>query len=296
MSRRRRFVRAFLGVSLGGSAFFPAAQPSHVVVTHADDPSVAALAGTLSSVPPAPCVEGGNSGRRVSLIYARLASDPDAYTSSKATIREAAAQVNAAWRSVAGKDVRWLCNSSGQISVGNLVVSSYTIDACKTGLQSKGYRRTDRIYVCLMRKSAKGYGGQAQILHNADKKVSPSPHDAGPRYAAIYSISTSTSSGTLMHEFGHTIGAVQCSAPHSSCPSNELGHHHCYEESDTMCYSDGGSYFLRGGSIVNKCLNVTTLAGRWDCGKDDYFNRNPAPGTYLATHWNTYNSLFLWPN
>jgi hypothetical protein len=147
-----------------------------------------------------------------------------------------------------------------------------------------------------MRKSANGYGGQAQIVHNADKKISPSPHDTGPRYAAIYSISTSSSPGTLMHEFGHTIGAVQCSAPHSSCPANEPGHHHCYEESDTMCYSDGGSYFLRGGVIVNRCLNVTTLAERWDCGKDDYFNRNPAAGTYLATHWNTYNSLFLWPN
>ena len=280
---------------IGGIAFLPGSQ-SYVVITHADDPSVASLAGTLSTVPPAPCVDGNNRGRRVSLIYARVASDPDTYTSSAATIREAAAQVNAAWRSVAGKDVRWMCNASGRVSVGNLVVTSYTIGACQSGLQAAGYNRTDRIYVCFMRTSPSGYGGQAQIVHNADKKVSPSPHDTGPRYASIYSISTSSSPGTLMHEFGHTIGAVQCSAPHTSCPSNELGHHHCYEENDTMCYSDGGSYFKLGGTIVYRCPGVTTLAARWDCGKDDYFNRNPAAGTYLATHWNTYNSLFLWPN
>ena len=295
MSSRRWFVRACLLLVIAGSAFAPPAQQV-VVVTHADDAAVGSVTGTLSLVPPAPCVEGGSSGRRVSLFYARVASDPDTYANSAPTIRESAAQVNAAWRTVASKDVRWLCNSSGLVSVGKLIVTSYTIDACTSALQAIGFTRTDRIYVCFMRKSANGYGGQAQIVHNADKKMSPSPHDIGPRYASIYSISTSTSPGTLMHEFGHTIGAVQCSAPHSSCPSNELGHHHCYEETDTMCYSDGGSYFTLGGVIVNHCLNVLTLAGRWDCGKDDYFNKAPASGTYLATHWNTYNSLFLYPS
>ena len=294
MSRRQRFVRACFGFVIAATAFVPSTQQL-VVITHADDAAVGSVTGTLSLVPAAPCVDGGSSGRRVSLFYARTASDPDAYSSSIATIRESAAQVNAAWRSVAGKDVRWLCNSSSLVSVGNLVVTSYTIDACKSALTAKGFNRTDRIYVCFMRMSANGYGGQAQIVHNADQKVSPSPHDLGPRYASIYSISTSSSPGTLMHEFGHTIGAVQCSAPHSSCPSNETGHHHCYEESDTMCYSDGGSFFKLGGAIVNRCLNILTLAGRWDCGKDDYFNKSPAAGTYLATHWNTYNSLFLWP-
>ena len=290
MTRAQWLSRALVPMFMLCASF--GATPVTLVTDHSDPADNAATAvSTTTAVPPAPCVGDGVSGRRVMLFYARLASDANAYTTAAPAIRTMAASVNDAWRTVAGKNVLWRC-TSGAVSVTSVVVTSLRLSACRTALQTQGFTRTDRIYVCFMRASADGYGGQAEVLHNADAKVSPSKHDTGPRYATVYSLNTSAA-GTFMHEFGHTLGAVQCSAPHSSCPSGELGHHHCYEEQDVMCYSDGGSYFDLGGLIINRCLLAATIAARWDCGKDDYFSANPAGGSYLATHWNTRDSLFL---
>lgn len=83
----------------------------------------------------------------------------------------------------------------------------------------------------------------------------------------------------LLHEIGHTLGAVQDSAPHSS------GAGHCTDEYDVMCYSDGGP----GGPLTFPCAPPE----RFDCGGDDYLDPTPAASSYLATHWNLYDSAFL---
>jgi hypothetical protein len=60
-----------------------------------------------------------------------------------------------------------------------------------------------------------------------------------------------------------------------------------------MCYTEdsGAAHPMR--------MDCAALAGAipesYDCGRDDYFNPAPAPGSYLATHWNTYDSAFLAP-
>ena len=246
----------------------------------------------VGSTTPAPCVNDGTDGRRILLVYARTSSDAHEYSSAAPAIRQMAGIVNAAMRTAGGKDVRWHCTSRGTVTVERVLVASHRLAACRSALQDAGHSRRDRLYICFMPTSDDGFNGQAEIIHDADAKVSPSPHDVGPRYASIYSLASS-SAGGLMHELGHLLGAVQCSAPHTSCPGGERGHHHCYEEQDLMCLQDGGSYYTQGGEIVDRCPNASTLASRWDCGRDDYFNPDPAPGSYLATHWNTYDSLFL---
>jgi hypothetical protein len=91
----------------------------------------------------------------------------------------------------------------------------------------------------------------------------------------------------VLHEVLHTLGAVQPSAPHFS------GGAHCYEIYDVMCYTpkDGtADVFLHDCEIVGELPNPGKPL---DCGTDDYFNPAPAPGSYLAGHWNLYDSGFL---
>jgi hypothetical protein len=91
----------------------------------------------------------------------------------------------------------------------------------------------------------------------------------------------------VLHEVMHTLGAVQPSAPHFS------GGAHCYEIYDVMCYTplDGTpDVFLRNCEIIGALPNPGKPL---DCGEDDYFNPSPARGSYLATHWNLYDSGFL---
>lgn len=85
---------------------------------------------------------------------------------------------------------------------------------------------------------------------------------------------------TVLHEVTHNLGAVQDSAPHST------GAGHCSDESDVMCYDDGGPT----ANMTNPCAQQA-----YDCGADDYFNPAPAAGSYLDTHWNVYRSTFLCP-
>lgn len=128
----------------------------------------------------------------------------------------------------------------------------------------------------------------------------PSPADdspAGPswqvggKYSVVFdnpfSFDLSQAFGRLgLHELFHAFGAVQATAPHYG------GGGHCTERQDLMC--DPGF----GGPIVCDFRDYPTIdwdtpEGRLDCGGDDYFNPAPGPGSYLTTHWNTYNSPFL---
>lgn len=63
------------------------------------------------------------------------------------------------------------------------------------------------------------------------------------------------------HEVFHSLGAVQPSAPYAT------GDGHCYDPAH--------------------------LGGIFDCSADSYYDPDPAPGSYLATHWNIASSKFL---
>lgn len=91
----------------------------------------------------------------------------------------------------------------------------------------------------------------------------------------------------MLHEMTHTMGGVQDSAPNSTQGG------HCIDGSDVMCYDDGGT---RGNQYTDSVCTPAPLYGMttaYDCNNDDYFNPSPATGSYLATHWNVSNSIYL---
>ena len=93
----------------------------------------------------------------------------------------------------------------------------------------------------------------------------------------------------------HNLGAVQWGAPHSTQPlgGNSPQYGHCWQGADVMCYvEDAGA----SHPMQQDCAGLPgAIPQNYDCGRDDYFNPAPAAGSYLATHWNTYDSAFLAP-
>lgn len=90
---------------------------------------------------------------------------------------------------------------------------------------------------------------------------------------AMFAVDFGAGVGVWLHELGHNLGAVQLDAPHTS------GGAHCIDGNDIMCYNDGG--WNARNYTTSRCASAL-----FDCGADDYFNRNPSPGSYLDAHWN----------
>jgi hypothetical protein len=97
----------------------------------------------------------------------------------------------------------------------------------------------------------------------------------------------------FLHEMTHNLGAVQWGAPHSTQPRGGASpaYGHCWQGADVMCYvEDAGA----AHPMQQDCAGIPgAIPQSYDCGRDDYFNPAPPAGSYLATHWNTYDSAFL---
>jgi FAD/FMN-containing dehydrogenase len=133
-----------------------------------------------------------------------------------------------------------------------------------------------------------------------DRLSEDNVYNSGPDYALLFKIEDDKVAqfGTtrdmfvpiaMLHEYAHTMGAVQPSAPHST--KKEMNKIHCTDSqtigrggTDIMCKSDA-----QGEVFGNACPGMYPF--HFDCNNDDYFNPNPDPGSYLATHWNVGSRL-----
>lgn len=210
---------------------------------------------------------------------------------------------------------------NGQISVTEIILpnaasfygnSSDTRGVLIADFTKLGYNKKNEKYIVYYDGSASGcrQSGSAApcIAQNSekgpdDRLVEDNVYNSGPDFALAYKADDATIQqyfGTsydmlgpilILHEYSHTMGAVQSSAPHATQKEPLSKQKHCTDSqttgrggTDIMCKSDG-----EGEVFGNACPGMYPF--HFDCNNDDYFNPKPESGSYLATHWNLGSKL-----
>jgi hypothetical protein len=258
------------------------------------------------------CAKDGRGGPRVRVFYGY----PNDTVSRAATIvpwirtSVATADANLDARTRAdGQHLRMYCRDVRSVTVSELALlpiggdSTYTFtdvissltDRVANGLGAQDFETPRITYVVFVDNVTCCYGPSGQgtlyLDDRADRRVNVNNQPTfGPRFAMV-EVNGTTAVGAyiFLHEVGHTLGAVQHTAPHSS------GAAHCYEAYDVMCYPDGGPWFTGGGSMVSACAAMPSGQYPFDCRGRDYYDPTPPEHGYLATHWNTADSAWLTP-
>lgn len=229
------------------------------------------------------CDGDGESGKRIQMMYVHP-PETDRYAQYLASFQQWAKDMDDIFSASAAetggsRHVRFVHDSNCLATVLNVQVSSAAINApwnpypMWDEVAAQGYNRTDRIYVIFTETSSYTLG--VSVFMDDDRPGIENVNNSGPSYTS--SPVAVWGGSNLAHELMHSLGAVNSSAPHT------LSGGHCSDEYDRMCY---------GAGVTIVCSDPAHEQ-RFDCNHDDYFHTNPAPGSYLATHWNAANNQFL---
>ena len=251
-----------------------------------------AEAGTTRTVA---CIGNGTSGARVQAVYARAPGRADRYALLLPELRAAAADVShlvnrSAAQTGGERHVRWQTTKRAidptcQVDVARATVpadAATDFGGLVESLADQGFDRHDRKYVVWLDTATTTCSGIATHLDD-DRPGQGNYNNTSVGYARVDDSCLRHDGVAETHELLHLLGAVQRSAPHAS-PEG-----HCTDEYDLLCYDEDGSGPFR---TTVRC-GSTALDRRLDCHDDDYFSTAPAPGSYLATHWNAADSRYL---
>ncbi len=263
--------------------------------SHGNDPQLfgttsesaadAPLQGTTTGGSPqrALCIDDGQSGPRVELVYVHRNDRPDRLPQLLPTFRRLASEMDvivdqSARKTGASLRIRFATNNQCQVEISSLGVPANAIDGFGSSvgkLAEAGFNKIDRKYLMLVDASV--FCGVGTFAYD-DVPTTDAHNFTG--YARIDA--PCWDPGSMLHELSHTLGAVQYSAPHTSRGA------HCIDEWDVMCYRDEPHKPKMKFLCTDGAQDF-----RLDCGNDDYFAAQPTPGSYLTRRWNMANSIYL---
>lgn len=262
--------------------------------THGGDPApeggdTAASGHHASSMIPPKCTQYTSDYRTV-VIYAHAYDDEDRWAKMYWDISDMVVAINTHLRTEADPskvqvDLRVPCNTSDLPHVFKVTLptskDSTDFSSIVTDMRNMGYNDPRHKYMVYYDHSVPGSFRGIGHGYNDDRRIVDNYNNGGVDHAMFGVSFGYLDLRVMMHEHGHTMGAVQNSSP------NSTGRFHCIDGDDIMCYDDGGP---RGNQYSRSVCNEGGLLEPdrefYDCNKDDYFNPAPAAGSYLADHWN----------
>jgi hypothetical protein len=309
-----RIARRVLAVSVALvalSAGPAAAHDGERVLTHADTRAELALVDVVHSALPA-------ASPRFKVVYAHPADRPDRFAGWADALQANVALVQRFLAAQTGgaKALRFdMGTRCGREYVDVQVVhlqgprARYVddfgaiVDEVRSRLGSASGPRNVVIVADTLNGGAHDYGlGETVLGREGDRAGAANPHNRGGLAAVLFSRDGQPEPGAsragwwpegMLHEITHNLGAVQWSAPHSTQPPgfqfSRYGH--CWQGADIMCYVEDA---FAAHAMRYDCPRVGgAIPQAYDCGRDDYFNPSPPAGSYLAEHWNVYDSAFF---
>ena len=238
----------------------------------------------LSDPPPIVCDEDAANDHLVQVMYVRAADVPDRYSDYKVSIRNWTAEMDqiydkSAHETNGHRHIRFVTDEHCNLIVLQVTVPATGDDSFRATileLIKLGHNSKDRKYVIFMDASV--YCGIATITFDSR----PGADNGNNLYSGYARMDNGCWNGVVAaHELTHILGGVQLDAPNSSKGG------HCVDEWDLMCYSD--TPYRPAMQYICPPENRNLL----DCNHDDYYHTNPAVDSYLATHWNVANSMYL---
>lgn len=260
------------------------------VCVHGDDPQLRGIPATSagdgsSTRRPIPCHGDGTSSNRIAAYYAYFAGHPNRVNAVRGRLVSVIEQGNdivyrSARQTGGARGLRMLTDAHCTPVVRAIQLpeaAAHDFGATVTAAERARLDSGNRKY--LLFADTDHYCGLATLRYD-DQPGVMNANNTGPSWARLDA--GCWSAAVLVHEIMHMLGSVQESAPHFD------GTGHCTDDHDLMCYQNPG-----GKRVYLRCTGPLAEQ-RLDCGHDDYFNTAPHAGSYLARHWDTARSSFLY--